>query len=104
MKVAIVGRQNKGREGDPVNYEYISCDLDGTLMIIMLNRPDKLNACTGQIRWARRLRTPSIAPPFSRNGRRHFLEKHRRTCQASTLGGRIKNKAHNAAHHIPLSQ
>ena len=32
-----------------MNYEHISCDLDGTLMIVTLNRPDKLNAYTGQM-------------------------------------------------------
>jgi len=35
--------------GDAVNYEHINCDLDGTLMIVTLNRPDKLNAYTGQM-------------------------------------------------------
>ena len=32
-----------------MNYEHIRCDLDGTLMIVTLNRPDKLNAYTGQM-------------------------------------------------------
>jgi len=32
-----------------VNYEHIRCDLDGPLMVITLNRPDKLNAYTGQM-------------------------------------------------------
>ena len=32
-----------------MNYEHITCDLDGTLMIVTLNRPDKLNAYTGQM-------------------------------------------------------
>jgi len=30
-----------------MNYEQITCDLDGPLMIVTLNRPDKLNAYTG---------------------------------------------------------
>ena len=38
------------RTGDAVvNYEHISCDLDGPLMIVTLNRPEKLNAYTGQM-------------------------------------------------------
>lgn len=32
-----------------MNYEHISCDLDGPLMIVTLNRPEKLNAYTGQM-------------------------------------------------------
>ena len=32
-----------------VNYEHITCDFDGPLMIVTLNRPDKLNAYTGQM-------------------------------------------------------
>ena len=32
-----------------MNYEHIRCDLDGPLMIVTLNRPDKLNAYTGQM-------------------------------------------------------
>ena len=32
-----------------MNYEHIRCDLDGTLMIVTLSRPDKLNAYTGQM-------------------------------------------------------
>src|SRR6195952_4735595 len=35
--------------GAVVNYEHIMCDLDGALMVITLNRPDKLNAYTGQM-------------------------------------------------------
>ena len=34
---------------DPVSYEHINCDLDGPIMIVTLNRPDKLNAYTGQM-------------------------------------------------------
>ncbi|WP_050626656.1 enoyl-CoA hydratase-related protein [Bradyrhizobium viridifuturi] len=30
-----------------MNYEQITCDIDGPLMIVTLNRPDKLNAYTG---------------------------------------------------------
>ncbi|HEX7924444.1 MAG TPA: enoyl-CoA hydratase-related protein [Bradyrhizobium sp.] len=30
-----------------MNYEQITCDIDGSLMIVTLNRPDKLNAYTG---------------------------------------------------------
>ncbi|UFX47160.1 enoyl-CoA hydratase/isomerase family protein [Bradyrhizobium sp. 41S5] len=30
-----------------MNYEHITCDIDGSLMIVTLNRPDKLNAYTG---------------------------------------------------------
>ena len=30
-----------------MSYEQIKCDLDGPLMIVTLNRPDKLNAYTG---------------------------------------------------------
>ncbi|MBR0900872.1 enoyl-CoA hydratase/isomerase family protein [Bradyrhizobium tropiciagri] len=30
-----------------MNYEQITCDIDGSLMIITLNRPDRLNAYTG---------------------------------------------------------
>ena len=30
-----------------MSYEQITCDIDGSLMIITLNRPDKLNAYTG---------------------------------------------------------
>ncbi|MGN1289606.1 MAG: enoyl-CoA hydratase-related protein [Bradyrhizobium sp.] len=30
-----------------MNYEQITCDVDGSLMIVTLNRPDKLNAYTG---------------------------------------------------------
>ncbi|MDH2386360.1 enoyl-CoA hydratase-related protein [Bradyrhizobium sp. CER78] len=30
-----------------MNYEQITCDVDGPLMIVTLNRPDKLNAYTG---------------------------------------------------------
>ena len=32
-----------------VNYEHITCERDGPLMIVTLNRPDKLNAYTGQM-------------------------------------------------------
>jgi len=32
-----------------VSYEHITCDLDGAIMIVTLNRPDKLNAYTGQM-------------------------------------------------------
>ena len=32
-----------------MNYEHIRCDLDGSLMVVSLNRPDKLNAYTGQM-------------------------------------------------------
>ncbi|PDT71420.1 enoyl-CoA hydratase-related protein [Bradyrhizobium sp. C9] len=30
-----------------MSYEHITCDVDGSLMIVTLNRPDKLNAYTG---------------------------------------------------------
>ena len=30
-----------------LGYEHIRCDLDGSFMIVTLNRPDKLNAYTG---------------------------------------------------------
>ena len=30
-----------------MSYEHITCDIDGPLMIVTLNRPDKLNAYTG---------------------------------------------------------
>ena len=33
--------------------------------------------------------------PSSRSARRHFLARCRKTCRASILGGRIRNKAHN---------
>ena len=32
-----------------MNYEHIRCDIDGPLMIVTLNRPEKLNAYTGQM-------------------------------------------------------
>ena len=32
-----------------MNYEHIKCELDGSLMVVTLNRPDKLNAYTGQM-------------------------------------------------------
>ena len=32
-----------------MNYQHITCDLDGAFMIVTLNRPDKLNAYTGQM-------------------------------------------------------
>jgi enoyl-CoA hydratase/carnithine racemase len=36
--------------GDAVfSYEHIKCDLDGPIMIVTLNRPEKLNAYTGQM-------------------------------------------------------
>jgi enoyl-CoA hydratase/carnithine racemase len=41
------GATNTG--GDVLNYEHIRCELDGALMIVTLNRPDKLNAYTGQM-------------------------------------------------------
>src|SRR6188768_131615 len=34
---------------DPVSYKHIDCDLDGPIMTVTLNRPDKLNAYTGQM-------------------------------------------------------
>src|SRR3954469_14726667 len=34
---------------DPVSYEHITCDLDDVIMTVTLNRPDKLNAYTGQM-------------------------------------------------------
>jgi enoyl-CoA hydratase/carnithine racemase len=40
-------QQDRGDGG--VSYEHIRCDLDGPLMILTLNRPDKLNAYTGQM-------------------------------------------------------
>ena len=40
---------SREREDDPVSYEHIRCDLDGPFMIVTLNRPDKLNAYTGQM-------------------------------------------------------
>jgi hypothetical protein len=36
--------EQQEREGDPVSYEHITCDLDGPIMTVTLNRPDKLNA------------------------------------------------------------
>ena len=35
--------------GDAANYEHITCDRDGRFMIVTLNRPEKLNAYTGQM-------------------------------------------------------
>ena len=32
-----------------LSYQHITCDLDGPFMIVTLNRPDKLNAYTGQM-------------------------------------------------------
>ena len=32
-----------------MSYEHIDCDLDGPIMTVTLNRPDKLNAYTGQM-------------------------------------------------------
>ena len=32
-----------------MNYQHITCDLDGAFMIVTLNRPEKLNAYTGQM-------------------------------------------------------
>ena len=32
-----------------MSYQHITCDLDGPLMILTLNRPEKLNAYTGQM-------------------------------------------------------
>jgi enoyl-CoA hydratase/carnithine racemase len=41
--------EQQEREGDPVSYEHITCDLDGPIMTVTLNRPDRLNAYTGQM-------------------------------------------------------
>ena len=32
-----------------MSYEHITCDFDGAIMVVTLNRPDKLNAYTGQM-------------------------------------------------------
>src|SRR5579864_1293373 len=34
---------------NPAKYEYITCESDGPLMVLTLNRPDKLNAYTGKM-------------------------------------------------------
>ena len=48
-ELAIGGLQNNNGRGDPVSYEHINCDLDGPIMTVTLNRPDKFNAYTGQM-------------------------------------------------------
>ena len=37
------------RRSVQMNPEHISCETDGALLIVTLNRPDKLNAYTGQM-------------------------------------------------------
>ena len=55
--------EQQEREGDPVSYEHITCDLDGPIMTVTLNRPDRLNAYTGQM-------GAEIADAFERADRR----------------------------------
>ena len=49
MKLTIGGRRTTRMGDDPVSYEHIDCDLDGPIMTVTLNRPDRLNAYTGQM-------------------------------------------------------
>src|SRR4029079_2958367 len=40
---------DKKRRGYFMDYQHITCDLDGSSLIVTLNRPEKLNAYTGQM-------------------------------------------------------
>src|SRR5437588_5871408 len=43
----MVTPDNQERSGCPMDYQHITCDIDGRFMIVTLNRPEKLNAYTG---------------------------------------------------------